>query len=271
MPDPEDRVGRMWKDLSEAESQHLSFQQLEAYVDERLDPTERELVSAHSELCEQCVAELRDLERFAASLRSREEEPVILASGPRWLEWIRIPRHAWALAAAAAVLAIVVAVGLRPSGTASSPTASVQTPAPPASPSPSGAATTAPPPNEVASSAAVSGSSPATRDPRTPGTGASPANPPVETLLEAPRGQLGLKSSQRAAGPYRVLSSADRIRYELELQGAPDDPEARAAIDIKYGLYNEAEKEYQKLIDTGGEKTEKGQRLMDALKRLRGH
>jgi hypothetical protein len=68
-----------------------------------------------------------------------------------------------------------------------------------------------------------------------------------------------------------VLSSAERIRYELELQGAPDDPEARAAIDIKYGLYSEAEKEYQKLIDAGGEKAEKGQRLMDALKRSRGH
>ena len=221
--DPEDRVGRMWKDLSEAESQHLSFQQLEAYVDERLDPTERELVSAHSELCEQCVAELRDLERFAASLRRREEEPVILASGPRWLEWIRIPRHAWGLAAAAAVLAIVVAVGLRPSGTALSPTASVQTPAPPASPSPSGAATTAPPPNEVASSAAVPGSSPAARDPRTPGTGASPANRPLR-LCSKPRAGIGIKEFAESRWSLSRAFQRRQDPYELEFRVRPMTP-----------------------------------------------
>lgn len=62
----------IWTALSGARSQHLRFEQLEGYVDHRLDPTEAELVEAHTDLCSQCAGELHDLEAFRQALQGEE-------------------------------------------------------------------------------------------------------------------------------------------------------------------------------------------------------
>jgi hypothetical protein len=258
MANQEDLFGKMWREISKAESRHLSFQQIEAYVDGHLDPTERELVVAHTELCEQCAAELRDLAQFAALLRIPKSEPAPVSYWARWKEWvagaIRVPRYTWGMAAAAAALIIAIGIKeLRPSGTAP-PTASL----PPASvPSPR---STSPAPISRGVELALAPTEVAKSNSFVP-----------ETVLEAPPPALGVQGSQVIVPRYPVLAPAKALAYKLEIENAPSDPEARATIAIKYGLYGEAEKQYQTLIEAGGEKAEKGKRLMEALKRLRGH
>ena len=70
------------------------------------------------------------------------------------------------------------------------------------------------------------------------------------------------------SGP-RVLSGAEASAYRDELAQASNDPETRAAIAIKYGLYGEAEKEYLKMEAAGGEQAEKAHILLERLKQLR--
>ncbi len=51
------------------EPSHLSYKQLEGYLDGKLDEVGREIVDSHLEVCPQCKAELDDLQRFAARLK----------------------------------------------------------------------------------------------------------------------------------------------------------------------------------------------------------
>ena len=69
---------------------------------------------------------------------------------------------------------------------------------------------------------------------------------------------------------YRVLPRAQAIAYREELAFASNDPETRAAIAIRYGLYGEAEKEYEKMEHAGGAQAKRAHQLMAELKRLRG-
>lgn len=69
--------------------EHVSYEQLEQYVQRRLPADEHAAVAAHAERCPQCRGELADLEEYAAT-------------GARDWNW-------WAVAAAAAVAVIALA------------------------------------------------------------------------------------------------------------------------------------------------------------------
>lgn len=102
---------RLLRDLKQAEEQHLSYGQLEGYVDSRLDSTEAELVRAHTELCLRCAAELEDLTSFAMTLKAKASpEPIRLGVWERATAWLKIPRHAWGLAGALAIFTAIVSL-----------------------------------------------------------------------------------------------------------------------------------------------------------------
>ncbi len=231
---------RLWAELRAAESRHLSYAQLETFVDSRLDSTEEELVRAHIELCSQCAAELHDLELFAKSLlheKEKERAPEWIGFLSRVAEWMKVPRHAWAMMGATMAL-IVGAVVLQQWN--SRPTALPM----------------------IASKEPVASAPPASP---------TPIVPKPEAVLEAPAQAHGAMASKQQKPSYQILSPAEAEQYRMELADAPDNPEVRAAIAIKYGLYGEAEKEYLKMEAAGGEQAEKARRLMAELERLRGH
>lgn len=92
---------------------HLDYEQhLEPYVDGKASDIEREIVDSHVAFCSPCAAELRDLVEF-------KQQPVVAATGEvrttsRWKHWFPywsfLPNPAWALAAVAVVVVLVMAV-----------------------------------------------------------------------------------------------------------------------------------------------------------------
>jgi hypothetical protein len=213
---------RLWRELEQAEAQHLSYAQMEAYVDAQLEPTEAELVRAHSELCARCETELDDLRKFAIALKA-EDLPKAARPGvwERAAAWFKIPRHAWAIAGAAAILAVIIAFPHSPEGASNGGAAAI-----------------------------LSGAR------------------PVEAVLESGAAPPGGTFTENGRS-YRVLTQEELNAYQKELAAAPDDPEVRGAIAIKYSLFGEAEKEYRKLETAGGEEAQKGRRLLQQLDRLR--
>jgi hypothetical protein len=68
-------------DLKSAEAEtgsaHLSYEQLAAYVDQRMNDVEREITSSHLQLCHECKEDARDLSTFRAGLnRQTERQPI---------------------------------------------------------------------------------------------------------------------------------------------------------------------------------------------------
>jgi predicted anti-sigma-YlaC factor YlaD len=58
--------------------EHLSYDQMAAYVDSKAGDIDREIVESHAEMCARCAAELRDLAAFATTLAGEAEpEPVL--------------------------------------------------------------------------------------------------------------------------------------------------------------------------------------------------
>jgi len=108
MPEQNPLPGPLWRALARAEDQHVTYQQLEAYLDHRLEETEAELVQAHTDLCMRCRTELNDLRTFAAGLQATAApRPEKVGIGTRIVAWFSAPRHVLALAAgAAAVFAV---------------------------------------------------------------------------------------------------------------------------------------------------------------------
>jgi hypothetical protein len=234
---------RLLKDLNEARSKHLSYAQLEGFVDSKLESTEEAFVRAHMELCSQCRKEVEDLERFSASGQYHEYVAAAAASGTVpdrrgfWanvVQWLTIPRHRLAMAGAAmAVLLLLAVVANLHKGSGSSPTiATTANPAPPRSARP------------------------------------APETPKPEAVLDE-RSALGATGSKQIQLHARILPKAEAEAYRLELALAPNDPEARAAIAIKYGLYGEAEKEYLHMQTAGCQQAEKARVLLENLRRLR--
>jgi hypothetical protein len=89
-----------------AEPEHLSYEQLEAYVDDELDEVDREVVESHLELCPQCEAEARDLRAFQAEMAAYPAREYAPTPAPTFWErflafWRRRPRDAALLAALA--------------------------------------------------------------------------------------------------------------------------------------------------------------------------
>jgi hypothetical protein len=102
--------------------EHLTYEQLAAYVDESLNETERALADKHLQLCALCDAEMRDLEGFKATIlpqvaAQREARSISQLSGKRsqigWREaifgWVAAPRWAGAMAIAAILLLAALA------------------------------------------------------------------------------------------------------------------------------------------------------------------
>ncbi|MCS6861930.1 MAG: zf-HC2 domain-containing protein, partial [Abditibacteriales bacterium] len=103
-----------------AQPEHLTYEQLEAYVDSALDEVDREIVESHLELCATCVAEVRDLRAFRAMMSTYPAKEYAPAVSPSLWEkitafWQRPVR--WVplqLAGTAAVAVLCVYVSTRP-------------------------------------------------------------------------------------------------------------------------------------------------------------
>jgi hypothetical protein len=66
-----------------ASPEHLEYELLEAYVDNRSDTLDREIIESHIEICADCAGELHELQKFAAMLQAasvREGEKIEKAS-----------------------------------------------------------------------------------------------------------------------------------------------------------------------------------------------
>jgi hypothetical protein len=71
--------------------EHLSYEQMTAYVDAISDDVDREIVESHVELCDRCAAELGDLAAFA-QIMSAEAEPGPMETTRSGLGAISLPR-----------------------------------------------------------------------------------------------------------------------------------------------------------------------------------
>lgn len=56
------------------ESTHISYEQLEAFIDDRADEVDQEIVQSHLEYCTECTEELDDLREYKASMKSRPDK-----------------------------------------------------------------------------------------------------------------------------------------------------------------------------------------------------
>ncbi len=259
MTDPFEIPSRLLRELNEAESKHLTYAQLEGFVDSGLESTEEEFVRAHLELCSQCAREMRDLKWFSESCRFREVAAASAAPSPRpgfWEalgQWLRVPSHGLILAGATMATVAMVAVLTRLHQPSTSSPIVASNAAPTSSPS-----------------TAVAPQQESTVSPPRPEANRKASAKP-ETVLEAPSSVQGAMGSKQPRYGPRVLSAIEALSYREELAQAPDDPETRAAIAIKYGLYGEAEKEYLRMEAAGGQQAEKARELLKKLKLLRGH
>ncbi len=70
-----ERVKNLLSGLAAADAapDHLSYDQMAAYVDAKADDIDREIVESHVELCERCATELGDLAAFAQTLTTEAE------------------------------------------------------------------------------------------------------------------------------------------------------------------------------------------------------
>jgi anti-sigma factor RsiW len=86
---------------------HISYEQMDAWVDDELDQTQRELVLSHIGLCQPCARQLKAYESYApvmsAPIVVQPAQPISLADKIR--AWFQAPQLAMA---AAAVLAIAI-------------------------------------------------------------------------------------------------------------------------------------------------------------------
>src|SRR5258708_12443621 len=56
--------------IREAKQEHLTYEQMDAWVEDQMDQTERELVMAHIGLCQSCARELKAYETYAHTMSS---------------------------------------------------------------------------------------------------------------------------------------------------------------------------------------------------------
>jgi hypothetical protein len=97
--------------IEKARGQHLSYEQMDAWVEDKMDQTERELVLAHIGLCAECARQLRAYESYAPVMSAPVNRETVRAavSAPsasfseRILAFFRMPAVAVATLAIAAV------------------------------------------------------------------------------------------------------------------------------------------------------------------------
>ena len=112
-----------------AKPEHLSYEQMAAFVDGEMTDVDLEIVKSHIEMCAPCTAEVRDLLAFKAVLANETESAVAaspvqpaLSAPTRWQKFMaswRLPFHMSPLQAAGTAfvallfLGVVAAVWLR--------------------------------------------------------------------------------------------------------------------------------------------------------------
>jgi hypothetical protein len=110
-------------DLADLVPEHPDFEVLAAYVDDRLDATDREILRSHIELCHGCAEELRDLLGFKAAVANATEQPAVtktadstttklLASWRLFQQWSQ-PQLAGTFAVSFVLVAMVMWIALR--------------------------------------------------------------------------------------------------------------------------------------------------------------
>ena len=80
----EDPVTTLLAGLASAAAgpEHLSYDQMTAYVDAKSDDVDREIIESHVELCARCAAELGDLAASAQMLSAEAEPDGVPTGGP---------------------------------------------------------------------------------------------------------------------------------------------------------------------------------------------
>lgn len=93
--------------------EHLSYEQLSAYVDQQLNATDRAIVEAHLHNCTNCASEAEDLLGFQRELKTPNE--ISKPTKPNWLAaWWQTWSWRWAMPLAAAAACVFIAwLGLR--------------------------------------------------------------------------------------------------------------------------------------------------------------
>ena len=104
---------RLVSDVPEIESDHLSYEQLEALVDSELKKDERDALQIHLEVCESCAEEVTDLRAFRAKLFGSTTEETSRSINPSFSERFRSlidsQRLSFRLAFAAALALLLIA------------------------------------------------------------------------------------------------------------------------------------------------------------------
>lgn len=89
--------------------EHLSYEQLEAFVDGKMSSTTRKVVEAHLRSCQLCADESRDLNTFKVELKASAGGTAI-GWRPFFGRWLTLQRIAFAIATAA-VIVLAIKVG----------------------------------------------------------------------------------------------------------------------------------------------------------------
>lgn len=100
-------------DVSGLAEDHLSYEQLAAYIDRQLNKTDRTIVETHLQTCLNCAIEVEDLQKFQQELETPTKIPK--PTKPNWLvEWWQMWTWRWAMPLAAAAACVFIAwLGLR--------------------------------------------------------------------------------------------------------------------------------------------------------------
>ncbi len=99
-------------------SDHLSYEELVALVDDEIEKTERDELESHLEVCEPCSQDLNDLRSVRVDVLALNEEETPRASNPSFIEKIRLlmdskqPVFSPAFAVVFALLLIAASVAL---------------------------------------------------------------------------------------------------------------------------------------------------------------
>lgn len=104
---------RLISDVPEIESDHLSYEQLEALVDSELKNDKHNALQIHLEVCESCAKEVNDLRAFRAKLPGSTTEEMSRTTKPSFSQRLRSlidgQRLSFRLAFAAALALLLIA------------------------------------------------------------------------------------------------------------------------------------------------------------------
>lgn len=117
-------AGKAFDATTDYEVTHLTYEQMAAMADNRLDDIDREVIESHLELCRRCETELKDLREVSSSLDVSPAEQHVLPTprAPSLRERLislwrrpayRMPAPAFAALAVVALAALLIHIPLR--------------------------------------------------------------------------------------------------------------------------------------------------------------